>query len=56
LKDIYIYSRIDSWIAEKPDTVIRGTVKGRSDGCIEIQDENGYTQLLVLEKLFAVVY
>jgi hypothetical protein len=56
MKDIYIYSRIEGWIDEKPDTVVKGVVKGKTDKYIEIQDENGYTQILVLDKLFAVVY
>lgn len=55
-KDIYIYIDAQGWIEDKPSTVLKGTVASRSDGYIEILDENGYTQILNLAKLFAVVY
>lgn len=55
-KDIFIYTDVESWIEDKPGTVLKGTVTSRSDGYIELLDENGYTQILNLAKLFAVVY
>jgi hypothetical protein len=56
MRDIYIYSTIRAWIDEKPDTVIKGRVKEKTPGYIEIEDENGYTQIIVLAHVFAIVY
>jgi len=56
MREIYIYTNIDSWLNEKPDGVLNGTVLEKNTKYIEIADENGYTQILVLDKLFAVVY
>lgn len=55
-KDIYIYVDAESWLEDKPCSVIKGAVTNRSDGYIEILDDKGYTQVLNLDKLFAVVY
>jgi len=56
MKEINIYECFDSWLSETPDAVIKGKVK-RNDGiCIEILDENNYTQLINLQKIYAIVY
>jgi hypothetical protein len=55
-KEINIYLTFDSWMDEKPDAVIRGIVKFKGDSHVEIQDENGFTQIMNLNKLFAIVY
>lgn len=56
IKDIYIYTTINSWVAETPDATIRGTVNSKENGYIEILDENGFTQIINIDRLFAVVY
>lgn len=56
MKDIYIYSTLKSWLSEKPDTTIKGTVVSKENGIVEIQDENQYTQLINLTAIFAIVY
>lgn len=56
MKDINIYADINSWLDESPTAVIRGYVSSKNDTFVEIVDENGYTQLLNMTKLFAVVY
>jgi len=56
MREIYIYTCFSSWLEEKPDAVINGTVLEKNSRFIELADENGYTQILVLDKLFAVVY
>jgi hypothetical protein len=56
MKEINIYASLGSWLDEKPEATIKGTVKSKTDHTIEIEDEEGYTQIIVLGKLFAVVY
>ena len=56
LKNIYFYSTIKAWIDETPDVTIVGTVTSKTSNYIEISDENGYTQIINLDKIFAVVY
>ena len=56
MKEIFIYTNFSSWLEEKPDAVIKGTVTRNYEGYIEVRDENGLTQLINMEKLFAVVY
>ncbi|HEX9061193.1 MAG TPA: hypothetical protein VF941_13515 [Clostridia bacterium] len=56
MKEINIYANIESWLKEVPDAVIRGTVSIKNDNTIEIQDENGYTQIINMSKLFAIVF
>lgn len=55
-KDIYIYVSIQSWLDERPDATLRGTVTNAGGSVIEIVDENNLHQLLNVERLFAVVY
>jgi len=56
MREIYIYTTFSSWLEERPDAVVNGTVLEKNSRFIELADENGYTQILVLDKLFAVVY
>lgn len=56
MRDIYIYSCLQFWMDETPDTTIHGRIVNRGESFIEIEDDHGYTQLINLEKLFAVVY
>jgi hypothetical protein len=56
VKDIYFYINISSWLSETPDGVLKGAVISKTGNYLEILDENGYTQIINLEKLFAVVY
>jgi hypothetical protein len=56
MKDIFLYSTLDSWVEESPDATIRGIVHSKNSNFIEISDEKGYTQIINLDKLFAVVY
>ena len=55
-KQINFYFSVDSWLEENPDTSITGVVVSKGDGYIEIQDNDGYTQIINISKLFAVVY
>lgn len=56
MKDIYIYATLDSWLREEPDASLRGDVLRRTEFIMEIRDEQGYTQYINLQKLFAVVF
>lgn len=56
MRDINIYTSFESWVDEAPDTVLKGNVFNKGNGYIEIVDENGLTQILNINKLFAVVY
>lgn len=55
-KEINIYKDFMSWMNEAPDAVITGSVESKNSQFIEIIDENGYTQIINLDKLFAIVY
>jgi hypothetical protein len=56
MKDIYFYETIDDWNNERPTTSVKGRVVSKTESYIEIYDENGFTQLININKLFAVVY
>lgn len=56
MRDIFIYMSIKSWLGEKPEGTIKGTVMSKENGLLEIRDENGYTQIINLAQTFAVVY
>lgn len=56
VKDIYIYSTLEAWLREEPDTVIRGSVNSKGNNWIEIVDENNLYQIINLDRLFAIVY
>ena len=56
MKEIYIFSTLKSWLDDKADTSIKGTVISKDKNYIEIHDENGYTQLINLSMVFAIVY
>ena len=56
MKEIYFYETMDNWINENPSTSIKGYIVSKHESYIEISDENGYTQIININKLFAVVY
>lgn len=56
MKDIFLYSTLDSWLREEPDATLKGYVQRHSDYLLEVKDEKGFIQLINLSKLFAVVY
>jgi hypothetical protein len=56
LKEIYIYFEPKSWLNEQPEATIHGRVTEKSDKYIQIEDDNGLTQLIILDKVFAIVY
>ena len=56
MKEIYIYTNFHSWVEEAPDATIKGTIVRKNDYTLEILDNQGYTQIIVLDKLYAVVY
>jgi hypothetical protein len=56
MKDIFIYTTIRSWLDESPDATLRGKILDVETNYIQILDENGYTQIIMLDKLYAVVY
>lgn len=56
MKDIYIYTTIQSWLDESPDATLRGKILDVETNYIQILDENGFTQIIMLDKLYAVVY
>ena len=56
MKDIYIYTNFNSWVDSEPEAVIKGTVTSKTEHLIEIIDEDGLTQIINLDRLFAVVY
>lgn len=56
MRDIYIYATIHSWLTEKPEGNFKGNVTSKGNGYIEIMDEHGYTQIINLSQVFAVVY
>ncbi len=55
-KDIFLYATLSAWLQENPDGSVKGTVMSKNGSIIEILDENGLTQLINLDKLYAVVY
>jgi len=56
MKEIFIYATIESWMNDVPDTSLQGKVVNKNNQMIEIVDDNGYTQLINIAKLFAIVY
>jgi hypothetical protein len=56
MKEIFLYTNIGSWLDEKPDATINGTIRDRTDRILVIEDQEGYTQIVNLDKLFCVVY
>jgi hypothetical protein len=56
LVEIYLYLTYDSWYREKPDATIKGNVTEKGQNYLEILDENNYTQMLMLDKFFAITY
>jgi len=56
MKDIFFYETMDAWIKENPTTSIKGYVLSKNQCYIEISDENGFIQIININKIFAVVY
>jgi hypothetical protein len=56
MKDIFFYDTMEAWINETPSTSLKGYIVSKNDNYIEISDSNGYTQLININKLFAVVF
>lgn len=56
MKDIYFYENLEAWINENPSTSIKGYIVSKNQNYIEISDENGLTQIININKLFALVY
>lgn len=54
--EINLYVKFESWYKDNPDGVIKGKIIEKNDRYIEILDENKYTQILVLDKFFAITY
>lgn len=54
--EINLYMKFESWYGESPDAVIRGSIIEKNDKYIEILDENQYTQIIMLDKFFAITY
>ena len=56
MNEIAIYSDIRLWLVDEPDTVIKGEIVSRREGIIEIYDELGFTQIININKIYAVVF
>ena len=56
MREIYIYLNSSSWLEEKPDATLQGRVTEKTDGYIQIEDDNGLTQIIALSRVFAIVF
>jgi len=56
LKDIYIYITPENWNKDKPEVTIFGNVISNNENYVEIKDDKGYTQIINIQKVFAIVY
>lgn len=54
--ELNLYIKYESWYRDSPDAVIKGRIIERNEKFIEILDENNYTQILMLDKFFAITY
>lgn len=54
--ELNLYVKFESWYSEDPDAVVRCSIVEKNDKFIEILDENQYTQILMLDKFFAITY
>ena len=54
--EVYLYLTYDSWYRENPDATIKGRIIEKNPSYIEILDENNYTQMLMVNKFFAITY
>lgn len=56
MKEINLYLTYNAWYNEQPDAVIKGIVVEKNKDFIEILDDSQYTQIIMLNKLFALTY
>ena len=56
MKDIYIYITPENWNKDKPEVTIFGNVISNNENYVEIRDDKGYTQIINIQKVFAIVY
>jgi len=56
MREIFIYTSADQWDKDEPFSSVKGDVVNKSEKYIEIIDENGYTQIINMDKVFAIVY
>ncbi|SEV87166.1 hypothetical protein [[Clostridium] fimetarium] len=56
MKDIYIYITPENWNKDKPEVTIFGNVISNNENYVEIKDDKGYTQIINIQKVFAIVY
>lgn len=56
MKDIYIYITPENWNKDKPEVTIFGNIISKGENYVEIKDDKGYTQIINLQKVFAIVY
>lgn len=56
MKDIYIYITPENWNKDKPEVTIFGNIINKGENYVEVKDDKGYTQIINLQKVFAIVY
>lgn len=56
MSEINIFITFESWYKERPDATISGTISNRRDKIIEILDNEGYTQIINIDRCFAITY
>lgn len=56
MSEINIYISFESWYKEMPDATINGTVINQKDNIIEIADNEGFTQIINVDRCFAITY
>ncbi|MGE5474551.1 MAG: hypothetical protein ACM3UU_10055 [Ignavibacteriales bacterium] len=56
MREIFIYTSPDQWDKDEPFSSVKGDVINKTEKYIEIIDENGYTQIINIDKVFAIVY
>lgn len=56
MTDINIYITFESWYKERPDATISGTIMNQKDNIIEIVDNEGFTQIINIDKCFAITH
>ena len=56
MKKIYIYKTPEEYESDTPTSVITGIVKEYGQHMVTVKCENGYTHLLSLQNVFAIVF
>lgn len=54
--EIFFYETMEEWVNDNPSTSIKGYVVSKNQNYIEISDENGFTQIININKLYSIVY